>query len=59
MSKVINLNAYRNKSMAKIKVEDVRLTKEDRMDAKDTLVCDDDKYILEMFYGDSEDLKEM
>lgn len=56
MSKVISFVDFKN---SKKFIKNIELTKEDRMEAKNTLIYDDDEYILRYFSEANEDLKEM
>lgn len=59
MKKVINLNDYRSKIEEENKLKDIKLTKEDRIQARNNLIYDDDSYILQMMLEENEEVKEM
>lgn len=59
MSKVISLNDYRSKIEEDNKVKNIQLTREDRIRARESLIYDDDDYILQMMLEEVEDLKEI
>lgn len=59
MSKVISLNDYRSKIEEDNKVKNIQLTRKDRIRARESLIYDDDDYILQMMLEEVEDLKEI
>ncbi|UZW12871.1 hypothetical protein OSC52_13535 [Clostridium pasteurianum] len=54
MKKVVNLADYRNKIKEDNKLGNIKLTEEDRIQARNSIIYDDDRYILQMMLEEKE-----